>query len=83
MGDVPNADAQRRLAGLTLDPSRDVTLRRQSATQLLRSIRRFGRLITADQEAQLIASIRETANPDVRTDLLTILNALRPAPTAR
>ena len=83
LGDVPNADAQRRLAGLTLDPSRDVTLRRQSATQLLRSIRRFGRLITADQEAQLIASIRETANPDVRTDLMTILNTLRPTPTAR
>ena len=50
LSDLPDANAQRSLATLVLDPSRDPSLRRQTAAQLVRSIQRFGRLITADQE---------------------------------
>ena len=63
LGDLPDPDAQRSLAALVLDPSRDPTLRRQAAAQLVRSIQRFGRLITADQEARLAATIREENQP--------------------
>jgi len=82
LGNVPDPDAQRSLASLTLDPSRDPVLRRQSATQLIRSIRRFGRLVTADQEARLVITLREETDANVQADLMTILRALRPTPVA-
>jgi len=82
LSNIPDPDAQRSLAGLVLDPSRDPTLRRQTTAQLVRSIRRFGRLVTADQEARLITAIREETDPGVREDLMTILRALRPVPPA-
>jgi len=82
LGNIPDHDAQRSLAGLALDPSRDPTLRRQTAAQLVRSIRRFGRLVTAGQEARLVAAVREETDPDVREDLQMILRALRPVPPA-
>jgi len=82
LGDVPDPTAQRTLARLALDPSGDHALRRQSAVQLVRSIRRFGRLITASQEARLVSALREEIDPDVRDDLMTILRALRPVPAA-
>ena len=82
LSNVPDPDAQRSLASLTLDPSRDPALRRQSAAQLVHSIRRFGRLVTADQEARLAVTLREETDPDVRADLMTILRTLRPIPVA-
>jgi hypothetical protein len=81
LSDLPDPDAQRSLATLVLDPSRDSTLRRQAATQLVRSIQRFGRLITADQEARLATIIREENHPDVLAELITIFRTLRPSPT--
>ena len=54
LGDVPDPDAQRSLADLVLDPSQAPAIRKQSASQLVHSIRRFGRLITAGQEARLV-----------------------------
>ena len=81
LSDLPDPDAQRSLAALVLDPSRDPSVRRQTATQLIRSIQRFGRLITADQESRLAMTIREESNPDVLADLITIFRILRPYPT--
>jgi HEAT repeats len=81
LGDLPDPDAQRSLAALVLDPSRDPNLRRQTAAQLIHSIHRYGRLITADQEARLAATIREEYQPEVLADLITIFRTLRPIPT--
>jgi hypothetical protein len=78
LGNLPDPSAQRTLASVVLDPARDLSLRRQSSAELVQSIRRFGRLITAGQETRLIAALREEANPDVQDDLMTILRALRP-----
>jgi hypothetical protein len=79
LGDVPNPDAQRTLADVALDPSQAPAIRKQSATELVRSIRRYGRLITADQEAKLAAILREETDPEARSNLLTIFHALIPA----
>jgi HEAT repeats len=76
LGELPDPDAQRSLAALVLDPSRDPALRSQTAAQLVRSIRRFGPLITADQEKRLAASLGEETNPDVLSSLGTVLDAL-------
>jgi HEAT repeat protein len=81
LGDVPDPDAQRSLADVVLDPSQAPAIRKQSASELVRSIRRFGRLITAGQEARLTAILREETDPEARANLLTILRALVPAPS--
>jgi hypothetical protein len=81
LGDVPDPDAQRSLADVVLNPSQAPAIRKQSASELVRSIRRFGRLITAGQEARLAATLREETDPDTRASLLTILRALVPAPS--
>ena len=52
LGEVPDPDAQRSLADVVLDPSQPPAIRKQSASELVHSIQRFGRLITANQEAQ-------------------------------
>ena len=76
LGDVPDPDAQRSLADVVLDPSQAPAIRKQSASELVRSIRRFGRLITAGQEARLATTLREETDPEARASLLTILRAL-------
>jgi hypothetical protein len=77
LGDVPNPDAQRSLADVVLDPSRPAELRQTSATQLARSIQRFGPLVSADQEARLAAEFRAESNLQFRTALGTVVGALR------
>ena len=77
---MPEPDAQRSLADVVLDPSQPPAIRKQSASQLVHNIRRFGRLITADQEARLTTTLREETDPEVRASLLTIFRALLPAP---
>jgi hypothetical protein len=76
LGDVPDPDAQRSLADVVLDPSKAPAIRKQTAAELVRSIRRFGRLITAGQESRLSTMLREETDPDARASLLTILRAL-------
>src|SRR5208282_5565825 len=86
LGEVPNSDAQQSLADVVLDPSRSVEHRRTSASQLARSIQRFGPLVSADQEAQLAAEFRAEAAPQFRTALGTVIGALRaqsPTPATR
>jgi HEAT repeat protein len=82
LGGVPDPDAQRSLANLVLDPSKAPDIRRLTAAQLVRSIQRFGRLVSADHEARLARSLREETDPDVRADLITLLRVLLPSPPA-
>ncbi len=77
LGHVADADAQRGLADVALDPSRPLALRKQTATELIDSIRRFGRLMSAQQEARLKSMIGEADDPNVRADLEAISRALR------
>jgi hypothetical protein len=79
LGDVPDPSAQRSLADLILDPSRPVALRKDSIGELIRSIRQFGPLVTAAQEARLISMIREEGDSELGTVLETVIRALRPA----
>jgi hypothetical protein len=81
--EVPDPDAQRSLADVVLDPSRAPSIRKQSASELVHSIQRFGRLITASQEARLNTVIREESDPEVRASLLSILRALIATPPLR
>jgi hypothetical protein len=78
--EVSDPDAQRSLADVALDPSKTPVIRKQSTIELVRSIQRIGPLITASQEAKLLTSIREEANPEIRASLLTVLHALTPVP---
>lgn len=80
LGDVPDADAQRGLADLVLDPSKPAALRLSAAGQLARSVQRFGPLVTADQEVKLVAALDDEADPALGTALAAVVGALRPRP---
>jgi HEAT repeat protein len=77
LGDVADPSAQRSLADTVLDPSRPIELRRASATQLARSIQRFGPLIAADQETRLASEFRTEEDPQLRVALGTVIGLLR------
>ena len=77
LGDVPNADAQRRLADAVLDPSRDPALRRSSAEQLARSIQRFGPMVASDQEVKLVDAFNGEADPELHAVLGMVVGTLR------
>src|SRR5207249_3147391 len=78
LGDVPGRDAQRGLADTLLDPSKPAPLRQSAGAQLARSIQRFGRLATADQEARLAKALDEESDPALRSVLAEVVGALRP-----
>jgi hypothetical protein len=78
LGNIPDPSAQRMLAGVALDPSRGALLRQQATAQLIQSIQRFGRLITASQEAHLATALREETDPNTRADLMAVVRVLRP-----
>jgi len=78
LGDVPDANAQRGLADLLLDPSKQASLRLSAAAQLARSLQRFGPLVAADQEAKLAAALDQERDPTLRNALATVVGALRP-----
>ena len=79
---LPDPDAQRSLAGLLLDPSQPPEIRKQSASQLVRSIKRFGPLVSASRNLRLAASVGEETDPNLRTELLAVVRALRRTPRA-
>jgi hypothetical protein len=79
LGGLPNVDAQRSLANVALDPSRAVEERRQAAAELIRSIKRFGPLMSANQEARLKSMVREEGESDLGASLEAVVSALRPA----
>jgi hypothetical protein len=77
LGDVADPSAQRSLADTVLDPSRPIELRRASATQLARSIQRFGPLVAADQETKLVSEFQGEGDPQLRAALGTVVGLLR------
>ena len=79
LAELGSADAQRTLADLVLDPSRALPLRKQVAADLVRSIQRFGPLMTIAQERRLLSAVREAADSDIQDDLEAVVRALRPA----
>ena len=82
LGNLPDPDAQRSLAAVLLDPSQPPEIRKQSAFQLIRSIKRFGPLVSTYQEFRLAASVGEEIDLDLRTQLLAVVRALRRSPLA-
>jgi hypothetical protein len=80
LSEVAMVDAQRGLADLVLDPSKPAPLRQSTAAMLVRSIQRFGPLVVADQEVQLLAAYDRETDPALRNSLAAVLGALRPKP---
>ncbi len=78
LGDVPDQNAQRALAALAIDPGTPVRLRVSTVEQLARSIQRFGPLVTAAQERQLLTAFDGEADPTLRTSFASVIGALRP-----
>ncbi len=81
LGDVPQANAQRGLADIVLDPGKPPQLRLNTTYQLARSLQRFGPLVTADQEVKLLAAFDQERDPALRGALASAVGALRPQPT--
>jgi len=77
LGEVPVPDAQRSLADVALDPSQAPAPRSQAAARLLRSIQRFGPLISAGQEARLSRTLLGEGDTEVRAGLQNVLSALK------
>jgi HEAT repeat protein len=82
--DLPSVAAQRTLADAVFDAARGIEARREAAEALVRSIRRFGPLLTAEQESQIAASQATEPDPALQAALTRIVDALkrRPAPAA-
>jgi hypothetical protein len=78
LGDVPAPNAQRGLADVLLDPGKPAELRLSAASQLTRSVQRYGPLVAADQEAKLLAALDQAADPTLRGALSAVIGALRP-----
>jgi HEAT repeat protein len=78
LGDVPDPDAQRSLIAIVLDPSQATKVRTGAAFQVVRSIRRFGPLVSAGQETQLASRIPLEMEPEIRRALESIVKALVP-----
>jgi hypothetical protein len=78
LGDVALPDAQRGLADTLIDPSKPVPLRLSAASQLAKSVQRFGPLVAAAQEAKLLAAFDRETDPALRTALGTVIGSLRP-----
>ena len=69
LAELPDPYAQRSLLDVVMDPSRPADLRAEAARLLVASIRRFGPLLTRDQEARLAAALTEETEPGVREGL--------------
>jgi hypothetical protein len=78
LGDVPGLSAQRSLANALIDPSKPLAVRISAANQLARSLQRFGRLVTTDQEKRLEKELDEETTPELRFALSEVVGALRP-----
>jgi HEAT repeats len=78
MGDVPRIEVQRTLADTVLNPSLAPELRLAAAESLARSLRRFGPLLAAAQETQLVSGLDGESDPAVRGALAAVVGALKP-----
>lgn len=77
LADVPSPNAQRALADVVLDASRDGDFRRQSAEKLARGIQRYGPMLSPDQEVKLLAAYRSEADPGFKAALGAVVGVLR------
>jgi hypothetical protein len=77
LAEVPSPSAQRGLADVVLDPSRDAELRRTAAACLARSIQRYGPLVSADQETRLLAEFQAEPDASLRAALGAVVGTLR------
>jgi hypothetical protein len=82
LSDVPDPAAQRGLADILIDPGKPIDFRSSVAARLSKSIQRFGPLVTAEQEAQLLSAFQGESDPKLRTALAAVIGALRPKATA-
>lgn len=78
MGDVPRIEVQRSLADTVINPSLAPELRLAAAESLARSLRRFGPLLAAEQETQLVSGLDSESDPAVRGALAAVVGALKP-----
>ncbi len=78
LGDVPAPNAQRGLADVLIDASHPGPLRLSAATQLAKSVQRFGPLLAADQESKIVFAFDRETDPALRTALGAVIGALRP-----
>lgn len=78
LADVPGLDAQRGLADAVLDPGKPTPFRLNAASQLARSLGRFGDLVTAEQEALLVQQLDRETDPALKTALSLVVGSLRP-----
>jgi hypothetical protein len=81
LAEIPGAEAQRRLADVLLDPGLPPDDRRRAGDQLVRSVQRFGPLLTANQERRLADAVA-SADPALRAAFAAVVGTLRPAPSA-
>ncbi len=79
LGNIPGVGAQRGLADALLDSSQPMPIRIGAATQLSRSLQRFGPLVTAEQERLLVAALDASGDdPALKTAISGVIGALRP-----
>ena len=83
LGQIPSPNAQRSLAAVVVDPSRRGELRQKAITELTASIQRFGPLVTADQETQLLTTSNSESDQNIRTGMTMIIRALHARPYSR
>jgi hypothetical protein len=82
LGDIPGTDAQRSLADVALDPSKDEPFRMAVARELTRNIRRFGPKLDGSQERRLLEELAQEVDPNFRDALAAIVGALKAKPDA-
>jgi hypothetical protein len=76
LAELPDPDAQRDLFNVAADPSRPAELRAEAARLVAASIRRFGPLLTRDQESRLAATLNEERDFAIRQALTDVIAAL-------
>ncbi len=80
LGNIPGADAQRSLAHRLLDTTQDAGARQAAGNQLVRSIQRFGPLLTDSQERRLLDALHTESDPMLHSIYAAVVGALRPDP---
>ena len=83
LGRIPDPNAQRGLASVVIDPSHEPEQRLAAATQLAKAIRKFGPMIDAKQESNLLEI--QGAEPDskLKTAVAEVIEALKRSPRLR
>ena len=78
LGQIPDPNAQRDLARLILDPSHDQEQRLAAAGNLVKAIKKFGPMVDAKQESNLLDRYKFEADSKIKTALGEVIEALKP-----